>query len=387
MAVARITTPKPLGISKTVRDFGSLTREPDGVRGRPRNVLPASIPRPLEEPRLEPAAEHGGDVALEALVREWLLELKVMGRSPRTIDWYAQKMRSYLGASNATRLSQLTAFELKRFPGPGRVPGLVGPGRAPKRPASGRRAVKRSTAREMSTSPLETVSVPAARASSSCHPVSASSISGGPSTTSILTITTSMWDRSALPWSAGGTCSRTASSGRASSAELFAGPAESGPGPHVMRRLEQRRFLRRHRIRSAVHLRPVLQRPLRVHSERLDTLHRVEPAARHLYRTADRCRRRRLDAGRRPPLRLQCHHGYPDRECERQRPGQPLPVTRNGRGPDLRAGRLEPAGLQPGSGLHHRRLDRQQHGAKDGGRMPHVPKDAVAELARGLISR
>jgi site-specific recombinase XerD len=117
VAVARITTPKPLGISKTVRDFGSLTREPDGVRGRPRNVLPASIPRPLAESRLEPAGEQGGDVALEALVREWLLELKVMGRSPRTIEWYAQKMRSYLGASNATRLSELTAFELKRFLG------------------------------------------------------------------------------------------------------------------------------------------------------------------------------------------------------------------------------------------------------------------------------
>ena len=52
MAVARITTPKPLGISKTVRDFGNLTREPDGVRGRPRNVLPASIPRPLAEARV-----------------------------------------------------------------------------------------------------------------------------------------------------------------------------------------------------------------------------------------------------------------------------------------------------------------------------------------------
>jgi hypothetical protein len=95
------------------------------VRGRPRNVLPASIPRPLPEPRLEPAREDGGDVALEALVREWLLELKVMGRSPRTIDWYAQKMRSYLAASNTTRLSELTACELKRFLGELRDRGLA----------------------------------------------------------------------------------------------------------------------------------------------------------------------------------------------------------------------------------------------------------------------
>ncbi len=125
MAVARITTPKPLGISKTVRDFGSLTRAPEGVRGRPRTVLPALIPRPLAASRLEPAVEYGGDVALEALVREWLLEHKVMGRSPRTIEWYAQKMRSYLAASDATMLSELTAFELKRFLGELRDRGLA----------------------------------------------------------------------------------------------------------------------------------------------------------------------------------------------------------------------------------------------------------------------
>ena len=126
MAVARITTPKPLGISKTVRDFGSLTRESEGVRGRPRIVLPVRTPRPLPEPRLEPAApEHDGDISLDVLIREWQLELKVMGRSPRTIEWYAQKMRSYLAASDATRLSELTAFELKRFLGELRDRGLA----------------------------------------------------------------------------------------------------------------------------------------------------------------------------------------------------------------------------------------------------------------------
>ena len=35
----------------------------------------------------------GGD-ALALLVREWLQELKMMGRSPRTIGWYQQKSRS-----------------------------------------------------------------------------------------------------------------------------------------------------------------------------------------------------------------------------------------------------------------------------------------------------
>jgi site-specific recombinase XerD len=89
-------------------------------------MLPVRTPRPLPQPRHELATpEHDGDVSLDALVREWLLELKVMGRSPRTIAWYAQKMRSYLAASNATRLSELTASELKRFLGELRDRGLA----------------------------------------------------------------------------------------------------------------------------------------------------------------------------------------------------------------------------------------------------------------------
>jgi hypothetical protein len=113
VVIARKTSSKPLGISKTVRDFGSLTRESNGVRGRPRTISPVRTPRPLPESRREPAApERAGDVFLDALVREWLLELKVMGRSPRTIEWYEQKMRCYLAASDATRLSELTAFEV-----------------------------------------------------------------------------------------------------------------------------------------------------------------------------------------------------------------------------------------------------------------------------------
>jgi site-specific recombinase XerD len=122
VAIARTTTSKPLGISKTVRDFGSLTREADRPRGRPRIVSPVRTPVPRPEAA---APEHDRDVSLDALVREWLLELKVMGRSPRTIDWYAQKMRSYLAASKTTRLSQLTAFELKRFLGELRDRGLA----------------------------------------------------------------------------------------------------------------------------------------------------------------------------------------------------------------------------------------------------------------------
>src|SRR6266849_5105289 len=51
--------------------------------------------------------------------------LRSWAAAPRTIDWYAQKMRSYLGGSNATKLSDLTAFELKRFLGELRDRGLA----------------------------------------------------------------------------------------------------------------------------------------------------------------------------------------------------------------------------------------------------------------------
>jgi hypothetical protein len=50
VAIARKSTSKPLGISKTVRDFRSLTRESEGVRGRPRIVSPARTPRPTRSP-------------------------------------------------------------------------------------------------------------------------------------------------------------------------------------------------------------------------------------------------------------------------------------------------------------------------------------------------
>jgi len=50
-------------------------------------------------------------------VREWLLELRMMGRRPRTIEWYRQKMAWYLKTSQAETLGQLTAYELKRYLG------------------------------------------------------------------------------------------------------------------------------------------------------------------------------------------------------------------------------------------------------------------------------
>ncbi len=64
-------------------------------------------------------------VTLEAVAREWLLELRVMGRSPRTVEFYGQKIRQYLRESEVKLLGELTAYELKRYLGELRDRGLA----------------------------------------------------------------------------------------------------------------------------------------------------------------------------------------------------------------------------------------------------------------------
>jgi len=62
----------------------------------------------------EPAAARGLH-RLEPLVREWLLDLQVAGRSSKTIRWYEQKIRWYLQSGDAETMGQLNGFELKRY--------------------------------------------------------------------------------------------------------------------------------------------------------------------------------------------------------------------------------------------------------------------------------
>jgi Phage integrase family len=44
----------------------------------------------------EPGRSASGSTRIEPLVREWLMDLQVLGRSQRTIRWYGQKMDWYL---------------------------------------------------------------------------------------------------------------------------------------------------------------------------------------------------------------------------------------------------------------------------------------------------
>jgi len=100
-------SPKPLGFSKTVGvaparvsergmalgDVASRPRVAVGPRARAvdgeRESLPPRRTRPL-------GGNETDERRLEAMLREWPLELRMLGRSPRTIDWYQQKMARYL---------------------------------------------------------------------------------------------------------------------------------------------------------------------------------------------------------------------------------------------------------------------------------------------------
>ena len=114
-----------LGFSKTVGGAPAHAGRPGlalgKVGGRPRLAVAPRVR--VDDDGQEPAPlraqtqGHGAsdDVRLEALIREWLLELRMMGRRTRTIEWYRQKMAWYLRTGRAETLGQLTAYELKRY--------------------------------------------------------------------------------------------------------------------------------------------------------------------------------------------------------------------------------------------------------------------------------
>ncbi len=116
-------TPKQLLFSKTAAPSPSLRRAATEAPRRPR-MLPPKRLRPDQELGLNDAGNERRElfdraperqVRLEPLVREWLPDLQVLGRSRTSIDWYAQTMRWFLAHGEARTLDQLTGFELKRF--------------------------------------------------------------------------------------------------------------------------------------------------------------------------------------------------------------------------------------------------------------------------------
>jgi Phage integrase, N-terminal SAM-like domain len=86
---------------------------PGRVGGRPK-PRPRGYGAPVAELAAAPAGaprEH----RLTALASEWLLNLRVEGRSPRTLRWYRHHIDAYLGAGGVDDLSSLTAAELRRY--------------------------------------------------------------------------------------------------------------------------------------------------------------------------------------------------------------------------------------------------------------------------------
>jgi site-specific recombinase XerD len=67
------------------------------------------------DPGAAPAGPASRELRLRDLADEWLLNLRVEGRSPRTLRWYCHHIDAYLAAGGVDHLGSLTAAELRRY--------------------------------------------------------------------------------------------------------------------------------------------------------------------------------------------------------------------------------------------------------------------------------
>lgn len=124
---------KPLGFSKTVGTRflapepvleNRPKAQPGAQPGRPRvHVVRRNVDADSDDPapvmflRTSPGRPAAGQ-RMAGLVREWLAEVKVMGRSEQTLKWYRQKMEWYLDHEGGpATLDGLTSAEVKRLLG------------------------------------------------------------------------------------------------------------------------------------------------------------------------------------------------------------------------------------------------------------------------------
>jgi site-specific recombinase XerD len=123
---------KPLGFSKTVVTRYLAPEAAVDPRSKARRGVQSGRPGVRRIKRevdagaddVVPVADHratnrpAGTQRIAGLVREWLAELKVMGRSEQTIKWYQQKMDWYLAQEGGpATLDGLTSAEVKRLLG------------------------------------------------------------------------------------------------------------------------------------------------------------------------------------------------------------------------------------------------------------------------------
>ena len=106
-------TSKPLTISKTVAPPGGPQRAAFRTPERPASRRPWGVTESLDEHPGERRDRVAGRVAradsprhcrLQDLAREWMLDLQVLGRSQRTLDWLkGGKSRSEFRPRDRTR--------------------------------------------------------------------------------------------------------------------------------------------------------------------------------------------------------------------------------------------------------------------------------------------
>jgi integrase len=105
---------KTVGVARDVAPMRAGGR-PSVRANRPRQSRNVAVEARLPSDAVPVAAMEREAVPLEPLLREWLMELKVMGRAPRTIEWYEEKFHWFLRHGQAQCLHELTAYELKRY--------------------------------------------------------------------------------------------------------------------------------------------------------------------------------------------------------------------------------------------------------------------------------
>ncbi len=93
---------------------GRPQRVPDGrLRGRS-DEMPDPLAALVSDE--EDASQQPRDKTLiKPVVREWLMDLQVMGRSQRTTSWYEQKVNTFIRESGITSLEELTVVEFKQY--------------------------------------------------------------------------------------------------------------------------------------------------------------------------------------------------------------------------------------------------------------------------------
>jgi site-specific recombinase XerD len=108
-----VKTQKQVVFSKT---GGHPTGRPQALREPLRLSALDPVVEQTARTKSRSATRRSQQTRLQPLINEWLLDLRVLGRSPRTLRWYSQKMGWYLAEGGGVQtLEDFTAFELKRY--------------------------------------------------------------------------------------------------------------------------------------------------------------------------------------------------------------------------------------------------------------------------------